>query len=286
MPRLESGFMAEGSVINGKVVAITGGARGIGLATAGALHRLGAKVAIGDVDDVAVKEAGTDLGLDVYESLDVTDRTSFEAFLDTVELRLGPLDVLINNAGICPTGRLIDEPDDLTQRTMAINQFGVILGTKVGAARMAVRRSGHVINVASLAAITPMPGIATYCATKHAVLGFTDSVRLEMRDSGISFSTVMPTLTNTAMVDGVSSARGLKNAEPEDIAKGIVGLIGKPQPHLMVTRSAGLMSLFTRNFMPRSVNEGMRRMLRLDRLFAEGVDTAKRREYEERARHA
>jgi short-subunit dehydrogenase len=192
---------------------------------------------------------------------------------------------LINNAGICPTGAAIDEPDGVTQRTIAINEFGVILGTKLGAARMLGRGRGHVINVASLGGITPMPGIATYCATKYAVLGYTDTVRLELRGSGLSFSTVMPTLTNTAMVDGLSTVRGLKNAEPEDIAAGIVGLIRKPKPHLMVTRSAGLLSLFTRNFLPRSVNEGMRRMLKLDGIFSDGVDAAKRQNYEQRARN-
>ena len=150
---------------------------------------------------------------------------------------------------------------------------------------MVKRGKGHVINVASLAAITPMPGIATYVATKHAVLGYTDTVRLELRGTGVAFSSVMPTLTNTAMVDGLSSARGLRNAEPEDIAAGIVGLIRKPKPHLMVTRSAGLLSLFTRNYLPRSVNEAIRRTLRLDGIFSDGVDANKRRDYERRARN-
>jgi NAD(P)-dependent dehydrogenase (short-subunit alcohol dehydrogenase family) len=277
--------MAEAAVINGKVVAITGGARGIGLATATALHRLGAKVAIGDVDEVAVKEAGTELGLELYAKLDVADHESFEAFLDGVERQLGPLDVLINNAGICPTGRALDESDEITARTIAINVFGVILGTKLAAARMVKRGEGHVINVASLAAITPMPGIATYCATKHAVLGYTDTVRLELRGSGVAFSSVMPTLTNTAMVDGVSPARGLRNAEPEDIANGIVGLIAKPKPHLMVTKAAGLTTLFMRNFTPRIVNETLRRLIRADVIFSDGVDVDKRRDYEERARN-
>jgi NAD(P)-dependent dehydrogenase (short-subunit alcohol dehydrogenase family) len=278
--------MANATVLDGKVVAITGGARGIGLATATALHRLGAKVAIGDIDEVAVKEAGTQLGLDVYARLDVTDRDSFEAFLDDVERQLGPLDVLINNAGICPTGPAVDEPDEVSQRSLAINVFGVILGTKLATARMLKRRKGHVVNVASLAAITPMPGIATYCATKHAVLGYTDTVRLELRGTGVALSSVMPTLTNTAMVDGVSPARGLRNAEPEDIAAGIVGLIRKPKPHLMVTKEAGLTTLFMRNFTPRIVNETVRRLLRADRIFSDGVDVDKRRDYEERARHS
>jgi NAD(P)-dependent dehydrogenase (short-subunit alcohol dehydrogenase family) len=276
--------MADAVVIAGKVVAITGGARGIGFATATALQRLGAKVAIGDIDEVAVKEAGTGLGLDVYATLDVTDRESFEAFLDDVERQLGPVDVLINNAGIFPVGSAVDESDDLTERTIAINVFGVILGTKLAAARMAKRRKGHVINVASLASITPAPGIATYVATKHAVLGYTDSIRLEMRGTGVVFSAVMPTLTNTAMVDGVSAARGLRNAEPEEIAGAIVGLIRKPQRRLMVTKAAGLLTLVMRNFTPGPVNEAVARLLGLDRIFTDGVDVDKRRDYDERAR--
>ena len=277
--------ISSAETIAGKVVAITGGARGIGFATASALHRLGARVAIGDVDEVAAHDAGAALGVDVHAHLDVTDRSSFEGFLDAVETELGPIDVLINNAGICPAGRAVDEPDELTLRTIAINEFGVMLGTKLAAARMVPRRRGHVINVGSLGSFTPMPGIATYCATKHAVLGFTDSVRLEMRGSGVSFSTVMPTLTNTAMTAGVAAARGVRNAEPQDVAAGIVGLIRRPRPHLMVTRSAGMLTQINRNFLPRALNEGVRRVMGLDGLFAGGLDGTARREYEERARH-
>jgi NAD(P)-dependent dehydrogenase (short-subunit alcohol dehydrogenase family) len=265
----------------GKVVVITGGARGIGLATATALHLLGAKVAIGDIDEPAVKEAGTHLGLEVYGRLDVTDRDSFGSFLDEVERRLGPIDVLVNNAGILPVGRLIDEPDALTRRALAVNVHGVIVGTKVAARRMLARRSGHIINVASVNSETPSPGVATYCATKHAVLGFTNSVRAEHRGTGVHYSAVLPAMTNTEMIAGIDQARGLKNAEPTDVAKAIVGLIRKRKRRVTVTRAAGVV-LAIQRILPGGVADALRRSIGLDHLFTDRVDVGKRATYEKR----
>ena len=204
-----------------KVIAITGGARGIGLATATLLHGLGAKVAIGDIDRSAVREAGSQLGLEVGRRLDVTDRRSFTDFLDTVEDQLGPVDVLVNNAGVIAVGSAVDEADTTTQRLLNVNIYGVILGTRLAAKRMLPRGHGHIINIASLSSVLPTEGIATYCATKHAVLGYTDTIRMENRGSGVHFSAILPTLTNTEMIAGVGHARGFKNAEPDDVARAI-----------------------------------------------------------------
>lgn len=277
--------MARAAAVNGKVVAVTGGARGIGLATAKTLHGLGAKVAIGDVDEVAVKESGTDHDLGFYARLDVTDRQSFSTFLDDVERELGPIDVLVNNAGICPAGSFLDESDEVTKRMIDINLFGVILGTKLAAARMVKRGKGHIINIASVGAVNAVPGIATYCATKHAVLGYTDTARLELRGTGVTASVVMPTLTNTSMIDGVASASGLKNAEPEDIAAGIVKLIEKPKPRMTVTRAAAVLIGVTRR-MPLVVGETLTRAMNADRIFVDAADSQARRGYEDRARHS
>lgn len=274
---------ALGGKVRDKVVVITGGARGIGLATATALHNLGAKVAIGDVDEVRVKETGTSLGLDLYGRLDVTDRQSFSEFLDEVERQLGPIDVLVNNAGIMPLGRVVDEPDEVTRRILDINVFGVILGSKLAAQRMIPRGRGHVINVASLAGETYIPGAASYCASKHAVVGFTDTARLEYRTTGVKFSAVLPTFVNTELIAGTSGVKGFKNAEPNDIADAIVRLVAKPVPRVRVTRAMGAL-VASAKFMPRSVAESVNRMLGGERFFADDVDVEKRKAYEARAR--
>ncbi len=272
-----------GVKVRGKVIVITGGARGIGLATATALHNLGAKVAIGDVDEVKVKESGAELGLDVYGKLDVTERDSFSNFLDAVERQLGPIDVLINNAGIMPVGRIVDEPDAVTRRILDINVYGVILGSKLAVQRMVPRGQGHVINVASLAGELYAIGLATYCASKHAVVAFTDSARLEYRSAGVKFSMVLPTFVNTELTAGTHGAKGFKNAEPADIANAIVGLVAHPKPRVRVTKAAGAM-VVSQRFMPRSVAEGLNRILGGEHVFTDDVDVDKRKAYETRAR--
>jgi short-subunit dehydrogenase len=267
--------------VPGKVVAVTGGARGIGLAIATLLNDLGAKVAIGDIDEAAVKESGDRLGLAVSGGLDVTDRKSFTEFLDTVEHELGPLDVLVNNAGVIAVGKGVDEDDAITRRLLDVNIFGVILGTKLGAQRMLTRHRGHIVNIASLGGVLPSEGIATYCATKHAVLGYTDSIRLENRGAGVHFSAILPTLTNTEMTAGVGHAKGFKNAEPEDVARAVVRVIAKPKPRVAVPRSIGI-TLSSQQFMPRRSREAIGRAMGTGRVFTSDVDAGQREAYARR----
>ena len=264
-----------------KVIAITGGARGIGLATATLLHGLGAKVAIGDIDRSAVREAGSQLALEVGRRLDVTDRRSFTDFLDQVEDQLGPVDVLVNNAGVIAVGSAVDEADAVTQRVLDVNIYGVILGTKLAAKRMLPRGHGHVVNIASLGSVLPAEGIATYCATKHAVLGYTDTVRMENRGRGVHFSVIMPTLTNTEMIAGFGHARGFKNAEPEDVARAVVGVIAKPKPRVFVPRSIGIV-ISSQRFMPQRVSQAIGRALGTDRVCTSDLRTDKRTAYARR----
>jgi NAD(P)-dependent dehydrogenase (short-subunit alcohol dehydrogenase family) len=264
-----------------KVIAITGGARGIGLATATVLQDLGAVVAIGDIDRSAVKEASGRLGLRVGRRLDVTDRRSFTDFLDQVEDQLGPIDVLVNNAGVIAVGNAVDEADAVTRRVLDVNIYGVILGTKLAAQRMLPRGYGHIVNIASLGSVVAVEGIATYCATKHAVLGYTDSVRLENRGSGVHFSAILPTLVNTEMIAGVGRGKGVRNADPADVARAVAGVIVKPKPHVFVPRSIGRIATVQR-FLPQRVMEATGRALGTSAVFTTDVDVDKRAAYARR----
>ena len=273
--------MAVAKRVSGKIVAITGGARGIGLATATVLHGLGAKVAIGDIDESAAEEAGGRLGLHVCGGLDVTDRQSFSDFLDIVENHLGPIDVVVNNAGVIAVGSAVDEADAVTKRVLDVNIYGVILGTKLAAQRMLPRGHGHIINIASLGGVLPTEGIATYCATKHAVLGYTDTVRLENRGRGVHFSAIMPTLTNTEMTAGIGHARGFKNAEPQDVARAIADVIAKPKARVVVPRSIGIVTSALL-LLPQPVSDAIGRVLGTGRVFTSDVEVDERAPYARR----
>lgn len=273
--------MSVAGEISGKVVAITGGARGIGLATATVLQNLGARVAIGDIDEAVVKESGERLRLHVCHPLDVTDRGSFTDFLDIVETKLGALDVLVNNAGIAPAGSAVDEADAVTLRVLDVNIYGVMLGTKLAAHRMLPRGRGHIINIGSIGSVLPGAGLATYSGTKHAVLGYTDAVRLENRGRGVHFSVIMPTLTNTEMIAGFGRTRGFKTAEPEDVARAIAGVIAKPKSRVFVPRSIGI-ALTTQRLMPQPIAEAMGRALGTDRVCTSDLQPDKRAAYARR----
>jgi short-subunit dehydrogenase len=271
--------------VAGKVVAITGGARGIGKATATALVRRGARVAIGDLDLALAEQTATELGgKAVALELDVTDRDSFANFLDAAEKELGPVDVLINNAGIMPVGRFEKETDETAKLMIDINLHGVIFGTKLALERMIPRRSGHIVNIASQAGKAGIPGGATYSATKHAVVGLSEAVRLENRENGIEVSCVMPAVVNTELGSGLTDTRGVKKLEPEEVAEAIVEGIETNRFDVWVPKSSAGIAVAL-NLVPRSGREAIAKAMKADKVLAE-VDEAKRASYEERAAHS
>ena len=268
--------------INGRVVAITGGARGIGKATAEALARKGARVAIGDLDgDLAAQAAEGLPGEAIGLELDVTKRDSFADFLAQVEERIGPVDVLVNNAGIMPLGPFVDEDDATAHRMVDINVHGVLYGMKLALPGMLRRNSGHIVNLASQAGKGGFPGGATYCATKHAVVGVSEAVRGELVDTEIEISCVMPGVVNTELTSGLKAARGVQNVEPEDVAQAIVKALEYPKFDVYVPAYVvGIAKVM--QLLPRRGREAVARALRADKVLSE-VDDAERASYEDRA---
>jgi NAD(P)-dependent dehydrogenase (short-subunit alcohol dehydrogenase family) len=265
----------------GKVVAITGGARGIGRATAAALVVQGARVAIGDIELELAEQTAEELGGGTIAlSLDVTERASFERFLEQTEQRLGPLDVLINNAGIMPVGPFVQETDAMSARMIDINLDGVIIGSKLALARFVPRRSGHLVNIASSAGKIGVPGGATYCATKHAVVGLSEAIRGEVRRGGVAVSVVMPIGVNTELYSGLPQPRGFKTAEPEEVADGIVEALQTGRFEVYVPKSLGLM-LRVNALMPTWVKDVFARIFGTDQVLL-SADHTTRGVYEQR----
>jgi len=268
--------------LDGRVVAITGAARGIGRATAAALARERMTVALGDLDLEIARRTAEEIGprTAAFE-LDVTDRESFERFVDEVEAQLGPMDVLVNNAGIMPLGPFLAEDDATARRQIDINVHGVLLGMKIVIPRMVGRGGGHVVNIASAAGKSPYPGGATYCGTKHFVVGVSETVRGELRGTGVDLSVVMPVVVDTELAAGVGTARGVPRLTPEDVAAAICQTLRRPRFDVFLPRSLGPLTLGTW-LLPRGLREFLLRGLRADRVLAD-VDAGARRRYELRA---
>ena len=271
--------------IDAKVIAITGGARGIGKATAQALSRKGARIAIGDLGGELATQTAEGLGGEAIAlELDVTKRESFADFLAQVEERLGPLDVIVNNAGIMPLGPFIDESDETAHRMVDINLHGVLYGMKLAMPGMARRGRGHIVNIASQAGKAGIHGGATYCATKHAVVGVSEAVRAELMDTGVEVSVVMPAIVNTELTAGMTPARGVKNIEPEDVADAIVNALEHPKFEVWIpAMTAGIAKVM--NMLPRRGREAIARALRADKVLWD-VNWDERASYEDRAAHS
>jgi NADP-dependent 3-hydroxy acid dehydrogenase YdfG len=267
--------------LTGKVAAITGAARGIGLATARACAARGMKVAIGDLDLAEAQRSAESVPGAIALALDVTDKASFAAFLDATEAQLGPVDVLVNNAGIMQLGRFLEEDDATAIRQIDINVHGVLHGMKLALPGMVARGAGHVVNIASMAGKTGIPGGATYSGTKFFVYGASEAIRAELRGTAVEISCVMPVPVNTELAAGLQRPRGYGMVEPEDVAAEIVAALEHPRFDVPVPRSMGRL-VHVSGLLPRGPREAVGRAFKADKVLAE-ADPAARRDYELRA---
>jgi len=272
--------MTRGIRLKGAVVAITGGGRGIGLAIARAMAAQGARVSLGDIDAALAMQAAEPLK-GYGGRLDVRDRASFAKFLEATRSEVGPVDVLVNNAGIMPIGAFTDEPDAMSDTQIDINLRGVIHGCKAALPEMLARGGGHIVNVASMAGVLPVPGLAVYCATKFAVLGLTQTLREEYRDGGVYFTTIMPSKVTTELAAGSDSAAGkLPTVSPEEVAEAVVDAVRHRRGEVAVPRYLGVAPALL-EVTPQWLMRGFRRAIN-DRRVLEKMDLQQRAGYTQR----
>jgi short-subunit dehydrogenase len=197
-----------------------------------------------------------------------------------VEERLGPLDILVNNAGIMPLQPLEEESDASVTRQLEINLHAVIHGTQEAMRRMRPRGTGHIVNISSLAGRAAAPGLATYVATKHGVIGLSEAVRAELRGTGVEVTVVMPGFARTELASGVPDLRGVKRVTPEDIATATVDALKVPRFDVWVPRRLGPLVAFGA-ILPRSWREAVSRAMNSDHVA--NTDHSARAAYEARA---
>lgn len=193
-------------IIEGKAALITGAANGIGLATARALQSAGARPFLVDIDGESLEVAARELGGVEHMVMDVTRRDDWAR----VKARTGIVDILVNNAGIGPDGRGLADMDPVSfDRLIAINLTGVFNGISTFAAGMRDRGSGHVVNIASMAALTAPPTIGAYTAAKCAVTGLSEVLRAELAGHGVGVSVIFPGLVTTRLRETTRRAGSL-----------------------------------------------------------------------------
>ena len=222
--------------VTDKIILITGASSGIGEAAVRELAQAGAKLFIGarraDRLQALAGEIGPQVG---WRELDVADAASFDAFADAAEARFGRIDALVNNAGVMPLSPLAALKRDEWKKMFDVNVHGVLNGIAAVLPRFVAQRSGHVVNVASIAAHLVMPTAAVYCASKHAVWAITDGLRQEHED--IRATIISPGVVATELGHDISDpgiAAALqewrkKSLTPDAIARAIRFALEQPE---------------------------------------------------------
>jgi len=194
----------EKSEFADRIVVVTGASSGIGRATAELFAREGALVAIFARSEKLAAMAGDRV---LAVAGDVANEADVERLFAEVESRFGDCDVLVNNAGTTDVARLIDTTPDRWDRMFAVNVRGAYLATRRALPAMLARRSGAIVNVASISGVAgpeKFPGFVSYCASKAAVIGMTDALAVEVRDAGLRVNCVSPGSVDTPMWAAVS----------------------------------------------------------------------------------
>lgn len=262
-----------------RVALVTGGARGIGLAIARQLKDDGYFCVLADLEGERAEREAAALGGAGY-ALDVRDAEAFAALVRRIEADHGPVDVLVNNAGIMPVGPFTEQPVAMDRRQIDINVHGVIAGLRAVLPHMRARRRGHVVNLASVAGRIGCANGAVYSAAKHAVIGLTEAVRYELEGEGVKLSYVCPAFVRTELIEGTPGPRWPPPVAPEDVARAVSRCLRTGQVDVYVPRIARL-SVVIPALLPRSVYEPLGRLFGLTRMFS-SIDHEARAAYRSR----
>jgi short-subunit dehydrogenase len=196
--------------LRGKKALITGAAHGIGYAIAEKLAEEGAQVVLADINDEALAEAGGRIeekgGKCLACHLDVTDDEEISDTREWLKDEIGGIDVLVNNAGIVKGGAFLDVPMEEHRLTFRVNVDALVAMTHAFLGDLIDAREGHLVNIASASGLVGLPWGSTYAASKWAVIGFSESIRLELKRLGhhhVGVTAVCPGYVSTGMFDGV-----------------------------------------------------------------------------------
>lgn len=254
-----------------KAIFITGGASGIGLATARRFSREGWFVGLSDIDQAGLKAAQAELGADrtSIHRLDVRDREGWDtALAEFGRASGGRMDVLLNNAGIANYGFFEDQTDDEADRQVDINVKGVINGARAGLPLLQATPGSTLINVASCAGLFGAPKMAIYCATKFAVRGLSEALDAEWSRHGIAVRCIMPWFVDTPILQAGSQGSNEKIADSiraggsevytvEEAAGVIYDSVASSELHHIVGKAGKRLRLVAR-FMPGAVRKQLR----------------------------
>jgi short-subunit dehydrogenase len=211
---------------------------------------------------------------------DLTEPLQYAGIVARASEALGPIDILVNNAGIMHVTPLDEESDASITRQLEINLHAVIHGTQEAVKRMKPRHTGHIVNVASLAGRAGAPGLATYCATKHGVIGLSEAVRAELRGTGVEVTAVMPGFAKTELASGVPDLRMVPRVSPEDIAQQTIEALKVPRFDVWAPKRLAAI-ITTGAMMPRTWREAVSRAMNSNRVV--DADRGARAAYEQRA---
>jgi short-subunit dehydrogenase len=222
-----------------KRVLVTGGAAGIGRAIATRMAAAGALLELADVDEKALLETAAALrasGAQVRTHvLDVTDTAQIEALRGAVHAGGGPVDVLVNNAGLVFGGAFLDVPLEKHVTTYRVNVLGLVAMTHAFLPDLVAGGDGHVVNVASASAFIGLPYGATYASSKWAVLGFSESLALELELEGhhhVHVTAVCPSYVATGLFDGARPPLGTRLLTAERVAERTVAAVLADRPRV------------------------------------------------------